>query len=84
MLATLPAWLFLPLAFAPMSVVWYCHARLAHFRRSPGNHPRFVTWRSLRPDLYTDGGYLWVRRLWIAAVVMIPWIVLVALLFRME
>jgi hypothetical protein len=37
--------------------------------------------RGFRPDQYTDEGQVWLRRLWLWLVLLIPWWVLVALLF---
>jgi hypothetical protein len=71
--------LFVALLFAPFVAAWYIEYRLMEFQRDPTE----VLWgfSGLRPDRYTDEGQDWVRRLWLVLVLLIPWCVLVALVF---
>jgi hypothetical protein len=74
----IPTILFVALVAAPFPLGWYLWYRLDDFRREP-DKPE--PWPGLRPDLYTDEGQGWLRRLWLLYVLLIPWWVLVALLF---
>ena len=74
-----PTILFIALVAAPILVGWYLQWRLSEFQRDPS--APLWGFRGLRPDQYTDEGQEWLRREWLLLVLLIPWWVLVALLF---
>jgi hypothetical protein len=73
-----PTILFVALLATPIVLLWYLEYKLLDFQRDPSA----VLWgfHGLRPDQYTDDGQVWLRRLWLVLVLLIPWWVLVALL----
>ncbi len=74
-----PTILFIALLAAPIAAGWYLQWKLSEFQRDPSTPLWSI--RGFRPDQYTDEGQVWVRRLWLWLALLIPWWVLVALLF---
>jgi len=72
------------LILLPFASTWFILFKLAPYRRDGRGLVGTVLQlpiRALRPDLYTDEGQDLVRWLWVATVVTIPWVLLVANVF---
>jgi len=75
----IPTAAFIVLFFAPIPVGWYIGVRLSQYQRDP--NAVLGGFSALRPDLYTDEGQDWVRRQWLWLVLVIPWEVILFVLF---
>jgi len=72
------------LILLPIVAGWFVLFRLAPYRRDRGGVLRTIfQWQihALRPDIYVDEGQHLVRWLWLIAIVTIPWVLVVFLIF---